>query len=314
MNSLENIWRTVKPGRKNQSPVSIANTPFEVPMTTIGGAGDGPSVLITTGIHGSEYPATLAAIELARELNPEDVHGRLIMIHPVNTSAFKARASAIVPEDGDNLNRMFPGDPNGGLASRMAWWLTVISDAADFYMDLHSGDIYEELTPYVYFPGHADEKVIEASKAAAMVLDVPFMVRSGAFTGAYNSAAVRGTPAILVERGGAGFCLRNDVDLYKKDIRNVLNHLGLLKSGMEPTASRPVEMTKVIYLESEHDAAWQSEVKLGQKVVKGQNLGRVFDLFGRTLAEYRAETDGTVLYQLYTLSTNKKDVLIAYGA
>lgn len=311
---MNTLWAGLKPGQKRQQMTAVEGTELSVPVTTLNGSEDGPAVLITSGLHGSEYPATAAMIELGRELEAAEFRGRLIMIHPLNVGAFKNRLSMIMPEDGTNLNRVFPGDPAGSFSSRVAWWLTGLSDQADFYLDLHSGDMFEELTPYVYYPGQADNEVVEKSRAAARVLNVPYLVRSNALTGAYNSAARRGTPSLLIERGGAGFCHAEDVSLYKKDILNLLNHLGLLKDELEPPRESPREMNKVVYLESKHEACWRSEVSPGQEVKQGQALGRVFDFFGRTIEEYKAEMDAVVLYQLRTLSTNPGDVLTAYGA
>ncbi len=70
----------------------------------------------------------------------------------------------------------------------------------------------------------------------------------------------------------------------------------------------------MVYLESEGEASWLAEVSPGQRLAKGQVLGRVMDFFGRVIREYRAEMDGIVLYQLQALSTNRGDVLVAYGA
>lgn len=310
----KNLWTILQAGEKRQFVFHLPGTGLTMPVTVIGGLEDGPSVLITTGIHGSEYPGTLAVIELAANLRPEQITGRLIMVHPVNTSAFQARAVAILPEDGLNINRLFPGDPQGSESSKIAWWLTELTDQADFYLDLHSGDLYEELTPYAYYPGNAEEKVVARSKDVARVLDVPYIVRSAATTGAYNSAALRGTPSLLIERGGAGYCRRREVDLYKEDIGRVLKRLKVLPGDPEPPARPSVEIGRVVYLESKHDALWQSQVNPGQKVSTGQPLGRIFDFFGQTIEEYPAEMDGIVLYQLYPLSTNKGDVLVAYGS
>jgi len=311
---MNTLWTELKPGHKKQQMVRVEGTELSVPLTALSGASDGPAALITTGVHGSEYPATAAIIELSQELQAAELSGRLIMIHPLNVGAFKNRLSTIMPEDGTNLNRVFPGDPAGSFSARVAWWLTGLSDQADFYLDLHSGDLFEELTPYVYYPGQAEEAVVEKSRAAAQVLDMPYLVRSNALTGAYNSAARRGTPSLLIERGGAGFCHAEEVKLYKRDVLNLLKHMGLMKG--EPIAPKegPREMTKVIYLESKHEACWRSEVSLGQAVRQGQTLGRVFDFFGQVIEEYQAEMDGVVLYQLRTLATNPGDVLTAYGA
>ena len=70
--------------------------------------------MITSGIHGGEYPGIQTAIELSQELNPADVQGAIIILHPVNTQAF-AKSCGVIPEDGENLNRVFPGTMGGPL-------------------------------------------------------------------------------------------------------------------------------------------------------------------------------------------------------
>lgn len=311
---IKSILCNGHPGTRNQFPAEVPGTDLRLPATVLIGRSAGPTVLLTTGIHGCEYPGTLAVIELAHELDPGQLSGRLIMIHPVNTPAFQARVSTIVPQDGRNLNRQFPGDPGGSLSKKLAWWITGLQDEADFYLDLHSGDLYEELTPYAYYPGRADERVVRAAREAALVLDVPYLVKSGATTGAYNSAAWRGTPSLLIERGGAGLCRRAEVDLYKKDVVNVLRHLELWSGAAEKKSPPPVELTNVVYLESANHGCWQATVAVGERVEKGQPLGTVFDFFKNVVAAYTAEQSGVVLYQLCALSTNPGDVLMAYGA
>ena len=74
---------------------------------------------------------------------------------------------------------------------------------ADYYVDMHSGDIHESLHPYVYYPGQPTPEVEKASKRIAKVVDVEYMVRSLATGGAYNYAASTGLPSILIERGGS---------------------------------------------------------------------------------------------------------------
>lgn len=309
-------WEAMEKGQKLQFMSTVTGTDLQVPVTTVAGVEDGPKILITAGIHGSEYPGIKAIMELAQELDPSTIRGQLLMLHPVNLQALRQRVGMIMPQDGINLNRAFPGDFTGSSSFKMAWWLTQLSDQADFYLDLHSGDLFEELTPYVYYPANADAVVNKASREAALVLDVPYLVPSRSTTGAYNSAALRGTPSLLVERGGAGYCREDEVKAYKQDIVNVLKHLNVLDGPLKIRSHQPVDLEKVIYLTitEEQDACWQSAVTPGQKILAGQILGRTWDIFGNPLHVYQAEMDGVVLYHLYPLATARGDVLVAYGA
>jgi len=297
---------------KVQDLIKVEGTHVKMPMTVITGEKSGPTVFITTGLHGSEYPGTLAMIELARDLEAKDLSGRLIALHPVNSQAFWTRISNILPEDGCNLNRVFPGRPDGGVSEKTAWRITAFQDLADFYLDLHSGDLFEDLTPYVYYSLLGRPEVIEASRRAAEVLNVAYMTGSESSVGAIVSAAMRGTPALLIERGGAGQCLRTDVDLYKKDLINVFKHLGLMKGAPDLPPAPPREIENVIYLECGLNALWLPAVSAGQEVKAGQALGSLLDFFGKTVESFEAERDGVVLYHLRTLAANAGDVLVAY--
>ena len=244
-------------GQKSRTFLSVPGTACHMPVTIINGQGDGPTLLITAGIHGGEYPGIAAAIELARDLEPQNISGCLIIIHPVNTPSFWARSAFIVPEDGKNLNREFPGAAGGTLSQKIAHVLSQkFFPQADFYIDLHSGDIHEELYPYVYYPGLPNEETAAAARSVAQVLDVEYMVRSTATSGAYNYAAISGLPSLLIERGGAGLCLREDIEAYKKDILNIMRQLALLPEPPQPRRHTPRDLTNVIYLENTDQGCW----------------------------------------------------------
>ena len=114
----------IKRGTKLRTMLPVPDTMTKIPLTVINGVEDGPTLLITAGIHGGEYPGIAAAIELGRDIEPEHVHGCLILLHPVNIQGFWARREFIVPEDGKNLNRVFPGTPLGTLADKTAYLIS----------------------------------------------------------------------------------------------------------------------------------------------------------------------------------------------
>lgn len=95
----------VERGQKLRTYLPVLDTKTEIPVTIINGQNDGPTLLITAGIHGGEYPGIAAAMELGRDISPEDIRGCLILMHPVNIQSFWARRAFVIPEDGRNLNR-----------------------------------------------------------------------------------------------------------------------------------------------------------------------------------------------------------------
>lgn len=301
-------------GKKLRTYLPITQSNVKIPITIINGVEDGPTILITAGIHGSEYPGIAAAMELGRDIAPTDVKGLLIIMHPVNTQGFWARREFIVPEDGKNLNRVFPGDPCGTLAERIAYLISSnFFTIADFYVDMHSGDIHESLHPYVYYPGQPTPEIEKKSRSVARVLDMEYMVRSMATGGAYNYAASTGLPSILIERGGAGLCLREDIDAYKDDIRNILRKLNMFSLPVKPRRYHPRDVENLIYLESLETGCWIHHIHSGDWVQEGQELGKITDLFGETITTYYAEQSGIVLYVCPALSAPKGTILCAYG-
>ena len=212
------------------------------------------------------------------------------------------------------FSRVFPGNPQGTLSEKIAYLISSeLFPLADFYVDLHSGDIHESLHPYVYYPGQPTEELAAKARSVAKVLNVEYMVRSMATGGAYNYAASTGLPSILIERGGAGLCLHEDIEEYKSDLRNILRKLKLLDEPVKPRRYIPRDVTDIIYLEAMETGCWLHHIHSGDFVHEGQILGRTTDLFGETLTTYYAQQSGIVLYVCPALAAPKGTVLLAYG-
>ena len=120
--------------------------------------------------------------------------------------------------------------------------------AADYYIDLHSGDDYEQLTPYIYYAGCADEDVVQMSRKMAEQADVPYMVKSNvASGGSYNYAAACGIPSVLIERGQMGGWSPEEVHSTGKDVRNILCALGVYDGMRSYSNYYPMEIEDVRY-------------------------------------------------------------------
>ena len=276
------------------------------------GARPGPKVLITAGIHGSEYPGILTARRLTALFEEVIAAGEVTVVPLVNPAAFDARAKAVNPEDGENINRMFPGGPEGTASQRRAWAITKLQDEADFYIDLHGGDLFEDLWPYVYVPGNCALEVTRRAREAAEHLSVPVRVLSQASTGAYNSAAIRGTPSILIERGSLGLWNEADVEAYMADMKSILAFLGVIEGeAVKNTAQR--EAPAASYVSSTRSGLWFPNVRPGSFVKAGETLGRIENFAGEVLDTVTAPHDGSVLYMTVTLSAPAGCDLVALG-
>ncbi|WP_346690771.1 M14 family metallopeptidase [uncultured Cloacibacillus sp.] len=292
----------------------VPGSGVKIPLVLVNGERPGPSLLLTAGIHGAEYPGIAALSELGQELDAREIAGAVIMLYPVNLQGFWKRCDFIVPDDEKNLNRVFPGSPRGTLAERTAYMMiSEFFPAADFYADLHSGDLHENLCPHVYYPGQPDETVESKSKKMALTLDMKYMVRSLASGGAYNYAASTGLPSILVERGCMGLCPRFDVEAYKKDLLRLMHGLGMTENEPEPQQFVPKDMRNMKYLEAPRSGCWLEEAECGAVIKKGEPLGRLRGFFGEDETVFSAEYTGVLLYSCSAFAAPEGVVLAAYG-
>ncbi|WP_294154809.1 M14 family metallopeptidase [uncultured Clostridium sp.] len=302
-------------GEKVQGLVKILDTEIKLPITLINGQKEGKTVIITAGIHGCEYPGIKTAIELANEIDPDKVSGNIIIVHIVNTLGFKGRNAYIMPEDNKNMLRVFPGDKNGTTSEKIAYFITKeLYSKADFNFDLHGGDLHEELLPHIYYPEKADKEVVEKCIDIAESLGVNYYLKSNNVNGTFTSAAVNNkVPGLLIERGGCGLCMEDEVKAYKKDIKNALSILNVLDSPVEVAEVSAQEMKEAIYLSSEKEGLWTTFVRVGDNIKKGDKLAEIRDCFNNIIETYYAEFDGIVLVNTMALSVRVGDDLITYG-
>lgn len=310
---LKNI--TVQPGKKWSGELELANGDIRLPATVLHGHGTGKTMLITAGVHAGEYVGIQAAIELSQKLKIEKVNGTIIIIKVMNRPAFEARNGSMGLDDGKNLNREFPGNPDGTEMERLAWAISQeLQPAADYYIDLHSGDDYEKLTPYVYYAGAAAGEVVSLSRQMAEQVDVPYMVKSNvASGGSYNYAASQGIPSILIERGGMGDWSYEEVSSTRRDVRNILCHMGIYQGVKDFRTYYPLDVADIRYQDAEENGLWYPFKKVGDMIQEGDILGEVRDYEGNVKEVSVAEFDGVLLYQCGTLQVLGNGPMVAYG-
>lgn len=308
---------TAAPGEKIQGYVRVTGEELELPVTIIRSSKEGQTLLVTGGVHNAEYVGIQAAMELAQELEPEHLtKGCVIVVPLLNRTGFEHRTMSVVFEDGKNLNRMFPGDPEGTLSDKICdWVVNEIFSQINYHVDLHCGDGFEHLTPYVYYQGKAEKGVSDLSREMASAVKVPYMVKSCTDTGgAYNYAGKCGIPGILIERGGRGIWSREEVDQDKEDVRAILELLGFMNRTERTTGRNtvPEEISDVIYYASPCGGCWYPAKRPGDPVMKDEYLGEIKDYFGAVKSRIVAQKDGRLLYQVASLCVAEGETLVTY--
>lgn len=300
----------------NVLDLTLAGVQTRMPLFVLNGAGEGPTVVITAGIHGSEYVGIAAAMRLAKETDVSQIKGQLVIAPISSMTAYARRAIYIAPPDNKNLNRSFPGDPNGTFAEQLARWIFAnLIQRADFYLDLHGGDLNEALVPFSIIKRTANAALNEKAHALAAAFGIPLIlaVEDTIKGGTYSSAADAGIPAVLAEIGGQGLWSDDEVQAMLNGLHRALSHAGVLQVSAPPAPATRV-LEEMAWLRSDHDGMFYPLCKVGDEVKSGQALGYGTDFLGNKVQEAIAPVDGTVLFLVTTLAMNQGDPLLSVGA
>jgi predicted deacylase len=253
-----------------------------VPAGVIVG-GPGPTVLLTGGVHGDEFEGPVALMKLLHRLETEDVRGRLIVLPALNAPAVRD-SSRVSPLDGANLNRAFPGDPDGGPTAVLAHLVeSVLLPECDGAIDLHSGGKAAWFTPCALASRTLEGALSGPNMALAEAFGAPLVWVLGALNEnrSLNSAATRaGVPMAAAELGGGGAVSPAPLAIAERGIENALNHLGLLAGAPEPgEAPRRVELRRpeqVLY--APHEGLFEPAFEPGEDVTAGAPAGALYSL------------------------------------
>jgi uncharacterized protein len=293
---------------------SVDGAPYRLPMWIANGASDGPRLAVTAGVHAAEYASIAAALEFGQSLNANMLRGQVIVVPVMNMAAFPARSIYVCPLDGRNLNRVFPGNSRGTATEQIAAWVFEhVIAGADYYIDLHGGDLIEALVPFTIFAATGNDTVDRAAFDLARTFGIHYLVRSESPGLTFTAAAKAGVPAILAEAGGQGIWTKEDVAAHVNGLDRVLRSLEMLP-GARPEELPFTLLDQFLWLRTAHDGFWYPDVSVNAPVIKGQTLGVVKDWEGRVLQTAVSPADGRVLFIVSSLAINNNDPLLAVGA
>ncbi|WEW99261.1 N(2)-acetyl-L-2,4-diaminobutanoate deacetylase DoeB [Pseudomonas nitroreducens] len=260
--------------------------------------GDGPTALLTGGNHGDEYEGPVALSRLAQELRTEDVRGRVIIVPFMNTPAFHA-GKRTSPIDAGNLNRSFPGRPDGTVTQKIAdYFQRTLLPLADVVLDIHSGGRTLDFLPFAACHVLPDKAQQEASEALMRAFAAPYAMRMLELdaVGMYDSAAEeQGKLFVTTELGGGGTSSARTVAIARRGVRNLLVEAGILRGEIEPAKSVMLDMPDGdCFVASEHGGLLEMCRDLGERVERGEVLARVHDVLrtGAAPVEYHAKRSG----------------------
>lgn len=289
-----------------------------IPLTVIQN-GQGRTALLTGANHGDEYEGPIALHELATTTRAQDITGRLIIVPAFNYPAFRA-GRRTSPIDGGNMNRSFPGRPDGTVTEKIAdYFQRTLLPMADVAVDFHSGGKTLDFVPFAAAHILEDKNVEAACVAAMQAFNAPYSVRLLEIdsVGMYDTAVEdMGKTLVTTELGGGGSSTAYSNAIAKKGLRNVLVHIGILQGVMQIDKTIKLSMPDDdCFLFSEVDGLFEIIVDLGQPVAKGDLLARVWssDRTGEPPTDYHARRDGLLISRHFPGLIQSGDCLAVVG-
>ncbi|MDH3661593.1 MAG: N(2)-acetyl-L-2,4-diaminobutanoate deacetylase DoeB, partial [Alphaproteobacteria bacterium] len=250
-----------------------------IPITVIRN-GDGPTALLTGANHGDEYEGPVALQELALTLSPDEVTGRVIIVPYFNYPAFRAGAR-VSPIDQRNLNRTFPGRPDGTVTEKIAdYFERRLVPMADIVLDFHSGGRTLDFVPFASAHVLDDKEQEAACLAAVRAFNAPYtmMLLEIDAQGMYDTAVEQqGKTFVTTELGGGGTATAASIRIAKKGVKNVLKHAGILDGEPELGPSMMLDMPDGdCFVFAEHDGMIEPLVDLGEAVEESEVIARIW--------------------------------------
>ena len=243
--------------------------------------GPGPAVLMIAGNHGDEWEGQIALGNLIRSIEARDVKGRLVILPSANFPAAQA-GRRTSPVDEGNLNRAFPGDPNGSVTEQIAFWIEhVLLPSFDYSFDFHSGGSSLEYVPSTIAYREADPRRMDVVLGLLQAFGAPvsFVVTHPQSGGkSFTAASARqGVYSIATEIGGGGLVTPQSMATMQGGMLRVLAHVALL--GGESRPSSATRLTQVggdeSYVYAMDKGLFEPLVEIGANVQAGQAAARL---------------------------------------
>jgi len=314
---------TAKTGQKSTGYIQVpagVDAAAEIPVIVINGAKTGPTLALIAGAHGTEYASVVALMKLADEADPSKLSGALIVAPLLNTASFLQKVPHLNPVDGKNMNRLYPGKPDGTQTERALWAVNKqVVEKCDYLIDYHGGDLDENMRRYSYWPNSGDDRLDAATRGMVLAFGFDHIIiqhtkptdpRTPGVTTLTRQAQDLGKPAIAVEAGHAGTTNAEDVDALVDGTFAVMRHLKMLPGPVD-TLEHPVWINRYSVVSSDREGVFYPLAKPEAYVEKGSTLGYLTDYFGKKVEDIASPISGVIIY-IGAVPSMKKGDTVAY--
>lgn len=261
----------------------------EIPVFVFNGLEPGPTMLIQGGLHGDE----VNSVELIRRMLHNKVFqitkGCVIVVPILNIFGFLSSSREV---SGKDINRYFPGNKNGSLASRIAYYHTkAIAANIDFAIDFHTGGSQRNNFPQIRYT-----KGAEKGAELAQIFNAPFRFESKLIDKSFRKEAHKhGIPVIVYEGGESNRLDEHAIEVGIQGIKNILHHFGFLNNEEKIAKKESILLSKRQWLRAPNAGMFHTILKNGSSIQKGQIMGYVTDTYGKSATTIKAPYSGYII-------------------
>lgn len=279
---------------------------LRIPIIVVNGVKDGPTLWLGSAVHGCEIPGIEVIRRVVREtVDPQALCGTILAC-PVQHPLTYHDSSRFTSHDGLNINRVFPGNPRGSLTERFAHVLFnegVMK--ADVVLDFHSGSAGMVNFNIVRSGGEgpAWDAQWPLARAFGITIAVGELGRHGPDSpqvGMLQDAALAaGKPALTVELSGGNAMEENSVHAGVIGTLNVMKHLGMIEGEIDAQTGLLVIdeiLTDRRHVLVEKGGVVRPLVPVGEKVIEGQAVARIYDVYGDPVETVVSPIDGWLMH------------------
>lgn len=264
--------------------------PVMIPVMIAKGNSQKPILGLTAAVHGDEVNGTQVIQRLFEEIDPENLQGTIVAVPVVNVMSFNKIQRKYV--DGEDLNRIMPGDPEGNNSEIFAHrFLEKVISKIDYLLDLHTASFGRINSYYI----RADLKG-PITRKLALLQNAEILVHNKPSDGTLRGAADdMGIPAITLEVGNPNTFQKKMIRSGVQGIHNVLVHLKMIDDDPVENERKTIICKSSYWIYTKLGGVLSIHVGLTQLVEKGQHIATLRDAFGNITKEYYCPEDGVVV-------------------
>lgn len=274
---------------------------YRWPLLEVVGQLPGPRLCVMAGVHVNEASSVEAAYQIAAILKAKELRGRVSILPVVNIAgAFEHQAAS--PVDGKNMHWLYPGNAEGTFSDALAHALvSEWAEGADAVVDMHGGDIGEDLIQYVVYQETRDGGLSSRNEELARCFhpDVMFRIPADWLSRPGRSCtalANRSIPAVVSEAGRFPMLNAEDVAFHVTGVLNIARHLGMIDGAQGVAPSESIVLQDYRFLVAPASGLFYPLVRSGDRVCAGRPLARMKDLFGQDQCDLLAPASGVIMW------------------